>query len=99
MRSEAPVLSDSAVREWFQSHVPADDFRGKRVLVLVPDATRTAPLPLLFDALWDQLGQAVRGLDVLIALGTHPPMSEAQIGRLLGIDGDRREKFSRVRVL
>jgi nickel-dependent lactate racemase len=68
------------------------------VLVLVPDTTRTAPLPLLFDALWSQLSEVVRGLDVLIALGTHPPLSEDQIGRLLGIDAERRARFSRVRV-
>lgn len=98
MSSEAPVLSIAAVRDWVRRSVPAEDFRGKRVLVLVPDATRTAPLPLLFDAIWNQLADAVSGLDVLIALGTHPPLSEAQIGRLLGIDGQRRGRFSRVRV-
>ncbi len=50
------------------------------------------------DALWDRLSAVVRGLDVLVALGTHPPLSEAQIGRLLGIEGERRAKFSRVQV-
>jgi lactate racemase len=98
MSAETPVLSETAVREWFQRHLPPEDFRGKRVLVLVPDATRTAPLPLLFDAVWSRLGDVVRSLDVLIALGTHPPLSEAQIGRLLGIEGERRTRFSRVRV-
>jgi lactate racemase len=92
------VLSETAVRDWFERHLPLDDFRGKRVLVLVPDLTRTAPLPLLLDALWDRLSAVVRGLDVLVALGTHPPLSEAQIGRLLGIEGERRAKFSRVQV-
>jgi nickel-dependent lactate racemase len=98
MASAAPLLSEMAVREWFERHVSPDDFRGKRVLLLVPDRTRTAPLPLLFDSLWDQLSGAVRGLDVLIALGTHPPLTEAQLGRLLGIDGERRARFPTVRV-
>ncbi len=98
MPSELPTLSESAVRDWFQEHVPANDFAGKRVLVLVPDATRTAPLPLLFDALWDRISSLVAKLDVLIALGTHPPMSKEQIGRLLGLEGAGRAKFSRVRV-
>src|ERR1700722_14269951 len=92
------VLSETAVRDWFERQVPLDDFRRKRVLVLVPDLTRTAPLPLLVDALWDRLSAVVRGLDMLVALGTHPPLSEAQIGRLLGIEGERRAKFSRVQV-
>jgi nickel-dependent lactate racemase len=98
MTSDVPILSEAAVREWFAHQVPLEDFRGKRVLVLVPDATRTAPLPLLFEALWDRISGVARGLDVLIALGTHPPMSEAQIGRLLGIDGDWRARFPSLRV-
>jgi lactate racemase len=98
MAADMSVLSESAVRDWFERQVPLEDFRGKRVLVLVPDTTRTAPLPLLLDALWDRLSAVVRGLDVLVALGTHPPLSEAQIGRLLGIEGERRAKFSRVQV-
>jgi nickel-dependent lactate racemase len=98
MSLQAPVLSDAAVRDWFQRQIPLEEFRGKRVLVLVPDATRTAPLPLLFDALWSRLSVVVRGLDVLIALGTHPPLTEPQIGRLLGIDAERHTRFSRVRV-
>jgi lactate racemase len=57
---------------------------GRRVLVLVPDGTRTMPMPLLFDTLERELGPRVAALDVLIALGTHPPMSDAQLTRLLG---------------
>jgi lactate racemase len=98
MSSEVPILSDDTVRGWFAHRVPSEDFRGKRVLVLVPDATRTAPLPLLFGALWDRLSGVAASLDVLIALGTHPPMSEAQIGRLLGIEGERRARFSSLQV-
>jgi lactate racemase len=98
MSSEVPILLESSVRDWFRSSVPAEDFRGKRVLVLVPDATRTAPLPLLFDALWGQLSGAAARMDVLIALGTHPPMTEAQIGSLLGIEGERRARFSPLQV-
>ena len=63
------------------------------MLVLVPDATRTAPLPLLFDALWIALvGVSSAAWTCLIALGTHPPLTEAQIGRLLGIDGTSRRR-------
>jgi len=56
------------------------------VLLVIPDNTRTAPLPLLFDALWRQIGTAVRRLDVIVALGTHPPLSQTQIAQLLGFD-------------
>src|SRR5580692_10359292 len=60
-----------------------EDFRNKRVLVIVPDGTRTGPIGLVFKALHAQIGGVADKLDVLIALGTHQPMSEAAIcGRL-----------------
>ncbi len=62
---------------------PAADYVGKRVLLIVPDGTRTAPIGLIFKMLFDQISGATRKLDVMIALGTHQPMSEAAIcGRL-----------------
>jgi nickel-dependent lactate racemase len=61
------------------------DLDGKRVLVIIPDSTRTCPLPLLFRLLWAQLAQRVRRLDYLLALGTHRPMSASAISSLLGV--------------
>jgi len=66
---------------------------GKRVLALIPDGTRTAPIPLLFRLLYEQIGQRVRQLDYLIALGTHPPMTEEAISRLVGISTEERAKL------
>lgn len=88
-----PILSEADVREWIARHVPAGDFLDQKVLLIIPDATRTAPLPLLFDALFHHLKPAVAQLDVLVALGTHPPMSDAQIGKLLGISPEERERL------
>lgn len=66
--------------------VDVNDFRDQRVLIIVPDSTRTAPLQVLFPALREMLGPVARSLDVLVALGTHPPMPENQIRSMLGID-------------
>ena len=57
---------------------------GRRVLVLIPDGTRTMPMPLLFDILERELGPRVAALDYLVALGTHPPMSDGQLSRHVG---------------
>ena len=77
-------------------HLPLD---GKRVLVIIPDGTRTAPIALFFRLLYEQLGQRVERLDYLIALGTHPPLSEEAIERLVGVSArERAESFPRVRV-
>lgn len=93
MSDAVPVLSDAEVREWIARQVPAGDFRDKKVLLIVPDATRTAPLPLLFDALFHHLKPTSAQLDVMVALGTHPPMSDAQISKLLGISEKERERL------
>ncbi|GCE26243.1 hypothetical protein KDA_17270 [Dictyobacter alpinus] len=63
---------------------------GKRILVIIPDGTRTAPLPTLFRLLYAQLGTRVARLDYLIALGTHPPMSEEAIAHLIGVTEEER---------
>lgn len=98
MSLEQPILTDTEVRDWLERSIPPADFRDKRVLVIVPDATRTAPLPLLLAGVRSRLSKVARSLDVLVALGTHPPLSETQIGRLLGIDVAREVQASGIRV-
>src|SRR5258706_9090886 len=61
--------------------IPLD---GQRVLVLIPDGTRTMPMPFMFQTLERELGRRVTALDYLVALGTHSPMSDAQLTRLIG---------------
>lgn len=57
---------------------------GKRLLVIIPDGTRTCPLPLIFHLLNTYLRGRVQQLDYLIALGTHQPMTPEAISRLIG---------------
>lgn len=70
---------------------PVDRYRGRRVLVVVPDGTRTAPIGMVFHLLFDRIGHVARRLDVMIALGTHQPMSEAAICARLDIAPDERD--------
>ena len=77
---------------------PAAAHRGKRVLVIVPDGTRTAPIGNVFKPLHEQLAPVTKAFDVLIALGTHQPMSEAAICQRLEIsEAERRDAYRRVR--
>ena len=57
---------------------------GRRVLVVIPDRTRTMPMPLMFDTLERELEGRVAALDYLVALGTHPPLSDQQLTALVG---------------
>ncbi|MDQ3622963.1 MAG: lactate racemase domain-containing protein [Verrucomicrobiota bacterium] len=91
-------LSADQARALIAEACPTKDYRGKRVLVIVPDATRTCPLGMLFQGLFDQVGPATAALDVMIALGTHQPMSEAAICERLEISlEERRSKYESVR--
>lgn len=77
---------------------PTEGYRGKRVLLIVPDGTRTAPVGVVFKALHRQIGSVTKSLDVLIALGTHQPMGEAGICARLEIsEAERREQYRGVK--
>lgn len=84
-------LGPDDVAELIVQSCPLDEFRGQRVLMIIPDSTRTCPVGLLFQKLHAHIGGAVRGLDVMIALGTHQPMSEVAICERLSITLDERK--------
>ena len=101
MPETSPTLPAASIAARVADLVPAADVAGKRVLLIVPDHTRTAPLPALFPAVHDHLkASGAAGLDVMVALGTHPPLAEGRIERLLGIDPQTRsERFPGVTLL
>lgn len=65
-------------------------FSNQKVLVLIPDHTRSLPLPMLFQIVVDVLSNAGQ-IDFMIALGTHPPLTERQILSLVGITAEERQ--------
>jgi nickel-dependent lactate racemase len=67
----------------------AGKFTNQKVLVLIPDSTRSVPLPELFPMVVDIL-RDTRQLDFMVALGTHPAMPMENIYRLVGITGEQR---------
>ena len=77
MKSEIVRLTAEAL-----SHLPLEK---KRVLIIIPDATRHAELPLFFKTIFEILGKKVSALDYLIAAGTHQPMPLENILRHVGI--------------
>src|SRR5215216_1297600 len=84
------TLSDAEVERLLAEALDPMLLDGKRVLVIIPDGTRTAPIPLMFRLLYERLGQRVERLDYLIALGTHPAMPEDAIERLVGVSAAER---------
>jgi nickel-dependent lactate racemase len=77
-------LNDFDLGQIVEESLTATDLDGKRILVLIPDGTRTMPMPLMFDLFEKHLGERAAKLDYLVALGTHQPMSDAQLSKLVG---------------
>jgi nickel-dependent lactate racemase len=74
-------------------------FRNLKVLVLIPDHTRSLPLPDLFRMVVEILNDA-RQLDFLVALGTHPPLPVESLNSLVGISAEeRRTTYRHIRLL
>jgi nickel-dependent lactate racemase len=89
--SEDKFLSEDETRALMQAALEGAALVDKRVLVIIPDRTRTAPIPLMFRLFFELLGGRVAKLDYLIALGTHKPMSDAAINQLLGVSAEERD--------
>ncbi len=96
---EESFLSEDTVYELMGQALSELDLRDKRVLIIIPDHTRTAPIPLFFRLFHEFLSEKVAALDYLVALGTHQPMSEKALNRLVGITAEERVgKYAQVRI-
>jgi nickel-dependent lactate racemase len=83
------VLSDAQVSAFVSDALAELDLDGRSVCVIVPDATRSCPLPLLFGAVHDALAGRVSAMTALVALGTHSPMTESGLAEWLGYPAGR----------
>ena len=83
-RSADGYLTREEIHSILEDGLASLSLDGKRVLFLIPDATRTMPMPLVFDTLRELLKNRTKQLDFLVALGTHQPLSDTQISQLVG---------------
>jgi nickel-dependent lactate racemase len=77
------TLSSDAVATAFEQGL-SGRLSGQKVLVLIPDHTRSVPLADLFRLTVEVLSDAAR-IDFMVALGTHPPLSDESLLRLVGL--------------
>lgn len=92
------LLSESDAKTLVQSALASLDLDGKRVLLIIPDDTRTCPIGLMLRSIAEFANDRVEAIDVMIALGTHRPMSDERINQHLGIDESaRRAVFPKTR--
>ncbi|MEJ2637143.1 MAG: lactate racemase domain-containing protein [Calditrichia bacterium] len=71
---------------------------GKRILAIIPDHSRTAPIDMMFRTVYKLLAERAARLDFMVALGTHPPMSDEAINKRVGItQQERSTKYPKAR--
>lgn len=97
-RTSPHLLTEHEIRNTLTRAIEKQ-FTGQRVLVLIPDHTRSLPLPFLFRSLVEVLHDT-RQLDFMVALGTHPPLSADSLNHLVGITCDERNtKYAKIGLL
>ncbi|MFZ0428185.1 MAG: lactate racemase domain-containing protein [Acidobacteriota bacterium] len=90
-RNDSGLLTEDAIGKVLERGLAARDLAGRRTLVIIPDRTRSVPLPMLFRLLCEQLLGRVKKLDFLVALGTHPPLTPDELNGLVGISPAERD--------
>ncbi|GAA1962709.1 lactate racemase domain-containing protein [Kitasatospora viridis] len=94
------VLGADEVSAFVAEQLAGADLDGRSVCVVVPDGTRSCPLPLLLSAVHRALTGRVRKLTVLIALGTHAAMGGRELAAHLGCaEGELAERYPGMVVL
>src|SRR3954467_3705255 len=81
------TLGEEELARFVAEQLAGIDADGRSVCVLVPDGTRTFPLPLLVRAGHRALHGRVSRLTVLVALGTPAPMDDEALAVHLGYAG------------
>jgi nickel-dependent lactate racemase len=98
--STTAALNDSEIRDAIAEGLAATPLDGKRVICIIPDYSRSGPTHLVFRAVADALLPRAARIDFLIALGTHPPMSNARINEFLRLTSAERDgRYGAVQIL
>jgi len=93
-------ITDDDIRDVVTRGLDEAQLDGKRVLAIIPDSTRTMPMPLMFRLLTERLMGSTKAIDFLVALGTHPAMSDEGLNKLVGITADERAgKYADVSIM
>ena len=85
------VLSGEQIGAFVREQLASVDLDGRSLCVIVPDGTRSCPLPLLLSAVRGAVEGRVARLSVVVALGTHAPMTEPELAAHLGCAGRNHE--------
>jgi nickel-dependent lactate racemase len=78
-------LGSAELESFLTAELTTLDVDGKDVVLVVPDTTRSCPLPSLLDPVHRLLIGRVRSLTAIIALGTHSYLEPGEIDEWFGV--------------
>ena len=97
--NEDGVVGTDQVRDILAEGLAELEPAGKNVLIILPDHTRSGPIPMFFKTFCELLSPKVKQLNFLIALGTHPPLGAKKMDPLLGMTAAQRsQRYKNVQV-
>jgi nickel-dependent lactate racemase len=85
------TVETEQAREAIGEFFAVNDYTGKRILLIIPDNTRSGPIGDIFKIIFEFLRDKTKALDCLAALGTHQPMSERQFCTRLNITTEQHK--------
>jgi lactate racemase len=85
------TLTTDELRRFIAEQLAATDLDGKSVCLVIPDGTRSSPLPLLLRCVHQALAGRATRITAVVALGTHVAMSDEALARHLGYAEDGLE--------
>jgi len=72
-------LSSAEIEDFLSKVANSADISGKRVVLVIPDSTRSCPILQMLEPLYEAWASKAASITALIALGTHAAMSEQEI--------------------
>ncbi len=88
--SKDTILNENEIMELCRQAFSGRQLDDKNILAVIPDHSRTAPIDVMFRTVYRLLADRAETLDFIVALGTHPPMSDEAINRRVGITQQER---------
>jgi len=92
INKEDGFLDESSVLDLCEKAFSESIQDKQKILVIIPDHTRSGPIDMMFRVVYQLLADRVQTLDFLVALGTHPPMSQEAIYQRVGISRDEHQQ-------
>jgi len=83
------AVSQAELEAFLTAQLATFPVDGQKVVLVVPDGTRSCPLPRLMPTVYHQLIGRVESLTAIIALGTHAYMTPPEIDRWFGVEPGR----------